>query len=81
MLAKRGKSNRKKEEEMYFSSSEIIAWEKKHSKTNGKYVEALHASINNQISVKIFLIYPLLVYAETKTLKNKGSVCSFEMLR
>lgn len=44
----------KTEEEKYFSSSEIIAWEKKHSKANGKYIEALQASINSQISAKIF---------------------------
>ncbi len=44
----------KEEEEKYFSSSEIIAWEKKHSKANGKYIEALQASINSQISAKIF---------------------------
>ncbi len=44
----------KEKEERYFSSSEIIAWEKKHSKANGKYIEALQASINSQISSKIF---------------------------
>lgn len=27
---------------------------KKHRKTNGKYIETLHANISNQISAKIF---------------------------
>lgn len=51
---KEEKITEKTEEEKYFSSSEIIAWEKKHSKANGKYIEALQASINSQISAKIF---------------------------
>lgn len=41
------------EDEKYFSASEILSWEKKHSKTNGKYIEALQASISSQISGKI----------------------------
>lgn len=41
---------RREEEEKYFSASEILSWEKKHSKTNGKYIEALQASISSQIS-------------------------------
>lgn len=51
---KEEKITEKTEEEKYLSSSEIIAWEKKHQKTNGKYIEALQASINSQISSKIF---------------------------
>lgn len=43
----------KAEEETYFSSSEILSWEKKHSKTNGKYIEALQASISRQVSGKL----------------------------
>ena len=41
------------EGEKYFSAGEILSWEKKHSKTNGKYIEALQASISRQISGKI----------------------------
>lgn len=41
------------EAEKYFSASEILSWEKKHSKTNGKYIEALQASISSQIAGKI----------------------------
>ena len=43
----------REEDEKYFSASEILSWEKKHSKTNGKYIEALQASISKQISGRI----------------------------
>ena len=33
----------REEDEKYFSASETLSWEKKHSKTNGKYIEALQA--------------------------------------
>ena len=49
-----GKEKREEEEEeTYFSSSELLSWEKKHKKTNGKYMEALQASISPQISKKL----------------------------
>lgn len=51
---KEEKSTEKMEEEKYFSATEMITWEKKHRKTNGKYIEALRASISSQISAKIF---------------------------
>lgn len=51
---KEEKSTEKMEEEKYFSAAEMITWEKKHKKTNGKYIEALRASISSQISSKIF---------------------------
>ena len=47
------KTEEKEEDEKYFSASEILSWEKKHNKTNGKYIEALQASINSQIAGKI----------------------------
>lgn len=50
---KKEETEESEEEEKYFSASEILSWEKKHSKTNGKYIEALQASISNQISGKI----------------------------
>jgi len=44
----------KTEEEICFSATEMLAWEKRHRKTNGKYIEALRAGISSQISAKIF---------------------------
>jgi len=38
------------EEEKYFSASEMLSWERKTSKANGKYIEALRAHVSNQIS-------------------------------
>ena len=51
---KEEKITEKTEEEKYFSATEMVTWEKKHRKTNGKYIEALRASISSQISAKIF---------------------------
>jgi len=50
---KEGKREEEQADEKYFSSSEILSWEKKHSKTNGKYIEALQARISRQISGKL----------------------------
>ncbi len=44
----------KTEEEKCFSATEMVTWEKKHRKTNGKYIEALRAGISSQISAKVF---------------------------
>ena len=51
---KEEKITEKTEEEKCFSATEMITWENKHRKTNGKYIEALRASISSQISAKIF---------------------------
>ena len=51
---KEEKNTEKTEEEKYFSATEMLTWEKKHRKTNGKYIEALRAGISSQISAKIF---------------------------
>ena len=51
---KEEKITEKTEEEKYFSATEMVTWEKKHRKTNGKYIEALRASISSQISAKVF---------------------------
>ena len=51
---KEEKITEKTEEEKYFSATEMVTWEKKHRKTNGKYIEALRAGISSQISAKIF---------------------------
>ena len=75
---KEEKTTEKTEEEKYSSATEMVTWEKKHRKTNGKYIEALRASISSQISAKYFLIQPLLVYAETKT--KKVICCLLEMV-
>ena len=42
----------KAEGENYFSASEMLSWENRHRKTNGKYIKALRASI--KVSAKIF---------------------------
>ena len=52
-VQKEGEIEQDQEEEKYFSASEILTWEKKHRKTNGKYIEALQASVSRQISGKI----------------------------
>ena len=51
---KEEKITEKTEEEKYFSATEMVTWEKKHRKTNGKYIEALRAGISSQISAKVF---------------------------
>lgn len=51
---KKEKNTEKIEEEKCFSATEMVTWENKHRKTNGKYIEALRASISSQISAKIF---------------------------
>ena len=51
---KEEKITEKTEEGKCFSATEMITWEKKHRKTNGKYIEALRASISSQISAKVF---------------------------
>ncbi|MCI9078400.1 MAG: hypothetical protein HFH68_05655 [Lachnospiraceae bacterium] len=51
---KEKKIKEKTEKEICFSATEMLAWEKRHRKTNGKYMEALRASISSQISAKIF---------------------------
>ena len=51
---KEEKITEKTEEKKYFSATEMVTWEKKHRKTNGKYIEALRASISSQISAKVF---------------------------
>ena len=50
---KEAESEEGEEEERYFSASEILSWEKKHSKANGKYIEALRAGISSEISGKL----------------------------
>ena len=50
---KEGGTGEEQEEERYYSASEIQSWEKKHSKANGKYIEALRASISSEISGKL----------------------------
>ena len=56
---KEEKITEKTEEEKYFSATEMLTWENRHRKTNGKYIEALRASISSQISAKIFFNIPI----------------------
>lgn len=51
---KEKETEKRKEKEPYLSASDILSWERKHSKTNGKYIEALRASISSEILGKIF---------------------------
>ena len=51
---KKEKTTEKTEEEKYSSATEMLTWENRHRKTNGKYIEALRAGISSQISEKIF---------------------------
>ena len=52
-VQKEEKEEEIQEEEKYLSASELLAWEKKTSKANGKYIEALRAHINSPISGKL----------------------------
>lgn len=57
------KMEEKAEGENYFSASEMLSWENRHRKTNGKYIEALCASIANcQMSAKVNFNTSILVY-------------------
>ncbi len=58
----------KTEEEKCSSATEMVTWENRHRKTNGKYIEALHASISSQISAKIFFNAGIAGLRETKSL-------------
>ena len=45
---------KKKEEERIFSVKEMINWEKRSRKRNGKYVEALQARVSRQTGMKVY---------------------------
>lgn len=48
------KGERKEEEEKYYSAQDMIKWEKRSGKRNGKYVEALQARVSRQIGKKMY---------------------------
>lgn len=48
------KEERKEEEERYYSAQEMIKWEKRNQKRNGKYVEALRATVSRQTGMKMY---------------------------
>lgn len=48
------KEEKKAEEERVYSAQEIITWEKRTQKRNGKYIEALQARISNQTGMKVY---------------------------
>jgi len=52
----RGKEGeeKKEEEERVFSAHEILKWEKRTQKRNGKYIEALQAGVSQQTGMKVY---------------------------
>ena len=44
----------KKEEEREYSAQDVIKWEKRSRKRNGKYVEALQATISRQTGMRMY---------------------------
>ena len=45
---------RKEEEERVYSAQEVINWERRSRKRNGKYVEALRATVSRQTGMKAY---------------------------
>lgn len=41
-------------EAVCLSAAELLSWERKHKRTNGKYIEALRAKVSRQTSVKVY---------------------------
>lgn len=41
-------------EEVCLSAAELLSWERKHRRANGKYIEALRARVSQQTSVKVY---------------------------
>ena len=44
----------KEDEKRCFSAHEILAWEKQKQKKNGKYIEALQATVSRQTGAKFY---------------------------
>lgn len=65
------------EEKACLSATEVLSWERKHGRTNGKYIEALRVRISQQTSVKMHFhaaIASLLIQCQ----QNKGEVCPLQ---
>ena len=52
----RGEVEEKKKEEegRCFSAQEMLNWERRNQKRNGKYIEALRATISRQTGMKVY---------------------------
>ena len=48
------KEEERKEEERVYSTQDVIKWEKRSRKRNGKYVEALQATISRQTGMRMY---------------------------
>lgn len=42
------------EENRCFSAQEVLNWEKRSRKRNGKYIEAIQARVGSQIGAKVY---------------------------
>ena len=53
-LLRAEKEEERKEEERVYSAQDMIKWEKRSRKRNGKYVEALQATVSHQTGMKMY---------------------------
>ena len=53
-LLREEKEEERKEEERVYSAQDVIKWEKRSRKRNGKYVEALQATISRQTGMRMY---------------------------
>lgn len=54
LLKAEKEEEREEEEERVYSAQEVINWEKRSRKRNGKYVEALRATVSRQTGMKMY---------------------------
>ena len=54
LLRAEKEEERKEEEEREYSAQDVIKWEKRSRKRNGKYVEALQATISRQTGMRMY---------------------------
>lgn len=54
LLKEEKEEERKEEEEIIYSAHEMINWEKRNRKKNGKYIEALQARVSRQTGMKVY---------------------------
>lgn len=54
LLGQKEEGEEKEEEKRYFSVHEILEWERRNQKKNGKYIEALQAKVSRQIGAKFY---------------------------
>ena len=53
-LLRADKEEERKEEDRVYSAQDMIKWEKRSRKRNGKYVEALQATVSRQTGMKMY---------------------------